>query len=141
MIGGHKWDGRFMAVAETVATWSKDPSAKVGALLVAPDGRMTSWGFNGFPRGVSDDGRLQVKSSRLALTVHAEMNALLNCPVDPVGWTLYVTKHPCLECAKAIIQKGIERVVCPDPAGSWSDEQTEARDLLREAGATVQAPV
>jgi dCMP deaminase len=135
-----KWDARFTAVAELVATWSKDPDAKVGAVVVAPNGRQLSTGFNGFPRGVQDsEARLLNKGAKRALTVHAELNALLNCPVQPAGWTMYSTLHPCTACANAIIQSGVGRLVCPapDPDSGWFDDQRTARSLLNEAGVTL----
>lgn len=132
-----KWDWRMMDVAKwNVASWSKDPSEGVGALLVSPDFRQVSWGFNGFPRGIEDtEERLNDKETKLKLTIHAELNALNNAVVDVTGWTLYCTKFPCSNCAKSIIQKGIKRLVCPAIRGdsSWILDQTLALNLLKEA--------
>lgn len=133
----NKWDSRFMDLADAVARWSKDPDEGVGALLVSPDRRNVSWGFNGFPRRMADSSeRLLEKEVRRRLTVHAELNALLNCPTHPEQWTLYVTKHPCHECAKAIVQADVYRVVCPDfeQDSSWAPSCRLAREILREAG-------
>lgn len=132
-----KWDERFMSLALAVADWSKDPDECVGAILVSPDRRNVSWGFNGIPRRMSDSpGRLLNKETKLKLTVHAELNALLNCPLPPASWTLYVTKHPCHECAKAIVQADVCRVVCPDfgSHSSWAPSCHLARSILEEAG-------
>ena len=49
-----KWDRRFLALAEHVADWSKDPSTKTGAVIVRPDRTIASMGYNGFPRGMAD---------------------------------------------------------------------------------------
>ena len=96
-------------------------------------------GYNGFPRGVNDSpGRLNIQDVKNALTVHAELNAIFFSPVTPKRWTLYSTKHPCLHCAKAIIQSGMARVVCPSPDGHWVDEQREALHLFDEVGLQVQ---
>ncbi len=138
-----KWDYRFdRLVHQEVADWSKDPDEQVGALLVSPDRRLVSWGYNGFPRGIEDDEeRLADTVTKNRITVHAEMNALLNATVDVRGWTLYVTKFPCCSkgCAQAIIQKGLLRVLAPEPViGSrWYMDQLAAQDLLKEAGVEV----
>jgi dCMP deaminase len=119
-----KWDRRFLELAANeVAEWSKE--------------RQVTWGFNGFPRGVRDTpDRLDDKETKNKLTVHAELNALLNAGVDIVGWTLYVTKAPCLSCALAIIQKRIARVVSAPVIGtsSWSKSQWDGLAILKEAG-------
>jgi len=134
-----KWDKRFRNVAEDVALWSKDPFKGVGAVVVSPDKRRVSWGYNGFPAGVADDDRLNDKELKNRLMVHAELNAILNARTDLTGWTLYCTKAPCLECASAVIQAGITRIVFaePDPDGSWYDRQLDALRALNEAGVKV----
>lgn len=131
-----EWDGRFMRQALEVATWSKDPEVKVGAIVVSQDKRRVSWGYNGFPRGVHDTKDRLKGSERVPLTAHAELNTILNAGCDLSGWTLFVTRPPCLECAKAIIQARISRVVCmPLPEGSsWAEACKQAAGLLREVG-------
>ena len=108
-----KWDRRFIALAGHVAQWSKDPSTKVGAVLVRPvDMTVISMGFNGFPRGVNDlEERYSNRPLKYKLVVHAELNAILTAKEPLTGAHLYVTLSPCNECAKAIIQSGIARVV------------------------------
>ncbi len=132
-----KWDKRFFCiVANEVADWSKDPKEGHGCIVVSPDHRQFTLGFNGFPRGIADtDERLEDRSVKNKLTIHAELNALLNAVVDIKGWTLYVTKAPCLPCALAIINKGIGRVVCPpiEQTSSWAKTQWDARAVLIEA--------
>lgn len=109
----NKWDLRFMELAMYVADWSKDPSTRVGAVVVAPDRRIVSLGYNGFPRGVADtDERLNDRPIKYAFVAHAERNAIDNADVSMRGCTLYVTLQPCAECTKSIIQKGIAKVVC-----------------------------
>jgi len=136
-----KWDWRMMEiVTKNVATWSKDLDEGVGALLVSPDRRQVSWGFNGFPRSIEDTAeRLNDKDLKNKLMVHAEMNAMLNSAVDISGWTLYCTKFPCPNCATAIIQKGITRVVSPTirQDSRWIADQMLSRLLLRESGVSL----
>ncbi len=136
---GPKWDSRFMAVAHEVASWSKDPSKRVGAVLVSPDGRRASWGYNGLPVGLSDTQYLS-DEHRKELSVHAELNALANCSERPTGWHLFVTKSPCAPCAIVLIQFGVARVVAPPVLGgsSWAESQRLARIALTEAGMTVE---
>ncbi len=115
---------------------SKDPDEKVGCVIVGPDGTEVALGYNGLPRGIWDtDGRLGQPDVKNQLTVHAELNAILNARRDLTGWALFVSKPPCLECAKAIIQAGINCVVCPpvDESSSWAWEQRLAQRLLHEA--------
>lgn len=70
--------------------------------------------------------------------MHAELNCILNA-TDTIGWTLYVTKPPCIKCAAAIIQAGIAVVVCPslDPNSSWFLDQKEAQNILIESRTVV----
>lgn len=110
------WDKYFMRLAVDVASRSKDPSTKIGAVIVGPDNEIRSTGYNGFPRGVNDtEERLTNRPTKYICTVHAEANAIFNAVRSGIsvrGCTLYVAGlPPCHECAKAIIQSGIRRVV------------------------------
>lgn len=134
-----KWDQRMLQVAETVATWSKDPDSAVGCVITTEDRRYITWGFNGFPAGVKDDGRLQDKVLKNSLMVHAEANAIVNARSSVEDCSLFSTKAVCIDCAKLIIQAGIARVVCPRPdqKSRWLDSNRRAKMLLREAGLEV----
>lgn len=129
---------RFLRIAyHEVAGWSKDPDKKVGCLVVSPDRRRWTAGYNGFPVGVADTiDRLADKDTKNRLSVHAELNAIFNARADVSGWTMYITHPPCLECAKAIIQVGLGHVVHPliDRDSRWAGDQWHASVLLREAG-------
>lgn len=111
------WDQVMMRMAQVIATMSKDPSTKVGAVLISPDRTRISVGYNGFPRQIPDveawwNNRLNDKEfSKYELVRHAEMNAITQAKTDLAGWTLYVTHHPCMDCAKHIVAEGIARVV------------------------------
>lgn len=133
-----KWHDRFMQMAIMVSTWSKDPKRKVGAVIVAPDLRQFSVGYNGFPRGVKDtNDRLYCKNLKLSLMVHAERNAMYNCPFNMKGSTIYVTKYPCAECAKGIVQTGI-RLLVTEKADfghkTWGPSFLTAELILKEGG-------
>lgn len=135
-----KWDARFLALAQHVAQWSKDPSTKCGAVVVGCDPRNISLGYNGFPRGIADDHRLEDRLTKYKLIIHAEQNALDNATFDTAGATIYCV-HPCLQCAKSIVSKRISRVVCPPlppiEEGRWTHEIPQARSVLEEAGIRV----
>lgn len=130
-----KWDKRFMQLATSVATWSKDPECQVGAVLVSPGKREFAFGYNGLAAGLEDTKAiLEDKDVKNSLIVHAEVNAILNARRDVGGWTLYCTKAPCLACANAMIQAGIAKLYCPAPLGTWADENKAALALLNQVG-------
>lgn len=140
------WDTRFMALAEHVATWSKDPTTKVGAVIVRPDRTVASLGYNGPPRGVSDAYSYENRQRKLARTIHAELNAILSSHVPVAGYTLYVTLPPCDRCAAHIVQAGIKRVVCSvstslDYPDRWALEIAEGRKIFMEAGIVLDGQV
>lgn len=141
----NKWDFRFLRIAQEVAQWSKDPGTKVGAVLVS-DRRIIATGYNGFPQGIGDSfERYADRETKIAYTVHAEVNAILNAakngsPTD--NSTLYVTFPPCVACSTAVIQAGVTRVVRPDLSTAperWRKSFHEGRNLLLEAGVKVEA--
>lgn len=139
------WDKRFLDLASHIAQWSKDPSTKVGAVIVDKDRRVVSLGYNGFPRNVHDtDDRLNNKSIKLQLVKHAEENAILNSLQRPVNCTLYVTHHPCASCAGSIIQSGITRVAFPkhsldDGFGErWKTSISLAQEIFTEANVKLE---
>lgn len=107
-----KWDYRFLDLAEFISSWSKDPSTKVGAVIIDPNNRIVSVGYNGFPQGVIDDDRLNDRETKYKIIVHGEMNAILFANRDLKNCTLYTYPFmPCPRCASMIIQAGINRVV------------------------------
>ena len=111
------WDEYFMGVAALSAMRSKDPNSQVGACIVSGDNKILSMGYNGFPRGCSDDvfpwdREGEPLETKYHYVTHSELNAILNYRGGSLeGAKLYVTMFPCNECAKAIIQAGIKTVV------------------------------
>ena len=112
------WDEYFMGIAMLAAKRSKDPSTQVGACIVSPENIIISTGYNGMPKGCSDDefpwersGEEEIET-KYPYVVHAELNAILNSNGrDLRGSRIYVALFPCNECAKAIIQSGIKEVI------------------------------
>jgi dCMP deaminase len=135
----NKWDDRFIKLAQHVSEWSKDPSTKVGAVVVDDDHIVFGIGYNGFPRGVTDsESRLQNRDIKYSYVVHSEANAILNSTAPLEGCTIYTWPlFPCNECAKLIVQSGIKRVVGPDPLINhirWKDSNSVALQMFKEAG-------
>lgn len=132
------WDTFFFSLAEQVATLSKDPDRKVGAVLVSPDRRQMSFGYNGFPPTIADTpSALADKELKLKLMVHAEDNCLRQAPFSTVGGMLYVTRFPCADCARKILKHQIAKVVAPKPNTAhsrWGASWWVARELMRNEG-------
>lgn len=131
------WDRYFMGIARLSAMRSKDPRTQVGACIVDSENRILSVGYNGMPRGCKDSefpwGRSATdhNDTKYPYVVHAEMNAILNFRGGTLeGSTLYVTMSPCCECAKAIIQVGIRKVIYAD---EWRDSEATRR-MFEAAG-------
>ena len=138
------WDDRWSATAAHFALMSKDPSTQVGAVIVR-DNLLLVQGWNGLPRRVRDlTERLTDRPTKLAMTIHAEMNCALTAARNGVplaGGTCYVTAPPCSQCAAALIQAGVVRVVHPAPspefAARWADSLALASKMFAEAGVAV----
>ena len=136
------WDEYFMGVAHLSGMRSKDPNTQVGACIVSPDNKILSMGYNGFPKGCSDDEfpweRENDKDSNLTkypFVTHSELNAILNYRGGSLeGTKLYVSLFPCNECAKAIIQSGIKRIVYLDDKYKNSNNNIAARHMFRISG-------
>jgi dCMP deaminase len=138
-----KWEHRFLELAQFWANkCSKDPSRKVGAVIVRPDTTIVSMGYNGFPRGVKDDAsRYEERELKLKLVVHAEENAILTAKEDLSKCTIFSTLYPCSECTKTIIQAGIKDVVCYErvahPSHDLAFHMDWSAQMFSEAGVVV----
>lgn len=133
------WDEYFMGLAHLSALRSKDPNTQVGAAIVDENHRVVSVGYNGFPMGVSDDEfpwsrEGDVLTSKYAFVVHAELNAILNSQRSVRGCTIYVSLFPCNECAKAIIQSGIKKIVYESDKYNGVDTNIASKRMLKAAG-------
>ena len=140
------WDEYFMGLAHLSALRSKDPNTQVGAAIIDENNRVVSVGYNGFPKGCSDDEfpwerEGSMLESKYAFVVHAELNAILNSPRPVRGCTLYVSLFPCNECAKAIIQSGIRKIVYESDKYNGIDSNIASKKMLEAAGVElVQIP-
>lgn len=139
-----KWDNRYLSLAREIAAWSKDPSTKIGAVIVGQKKEVLAQGFNGFPRGIDDsEVRYNNRETKYKFVVHAEMNAIYNATYSGTsldGSTLYVYGLPvCSECAKGVIQVGIKRVVVlkSRDVGNWNESIILSKEMFKEAGIEI----
>lgn len=134
------WDEYFLNITIEVARRSTCLRRGVGAILVR-DKRILTTGYNGAPRGLAhceETGCLREQHGvpsgerhELCRGLHAEMNAMLQAAIHGVeigGATLYCTDHPCVLCAKMLINCGIKRIVT---CGDYPDDL--AKQMLKAA--------
>ena len=142
----NKWDQRFLHLAGHISDWSKDPSTKVGCVVVGSDREIRSTGFNGFPRGIEDSSeRLDDRNQKYPLICHAEENAIMHAArvgVSLKGCVAYVTWPPCTRCARSLIQAGVVEVVFPeniDVPERWVADFDMSMSMMKEAGLEVRS--
>ena len=135
-----KWDIRFLELSESIASWSKDPSRGVGAVIVSPLRQVLATGYNGLPRGVEVHPDRLERPVKYDLIVHAEMNAIIQCArngTSPVGATLYSSFSPCIHCTLSIVQAGIARVVTRkimEGDAHWNESLEKSISMFQEVG-------
>ena len=138
------WDEYFMGIALLSAKRSKDPSTQVGACIVDQDNKVVSIGYNGMPRNCDDSQLTREKGegldSKYLYVCHAEFNAILNTRDGSQlkGCKVYVTLFPCNECAKAIIQTGIKKIIYLSDKYSDQISTQASKKLLKLAGVEVE---
>jgi len=138
MTLNNKWHKRFLNVAYEAASWSKDTSTKVGALIIGADKKPKSFGYNGMPRDVDDDvPERHERPAKYLYFEHAERNAIYNADVPLDGCTIYITHFPCADCARAIIQKRISTVVIDAKNNDRENEGLAERFAAQWAAADV----
>jgi dCMP deaminase len=147
-----KWNKKFLDMVALVASWSRDPSTKVGAVIVDRMNNVRSVGYNGFPRNVDDNraDRWNDRPTKYKFAEHAERNAIFaaarhGTPIE--GCKMYLGWYPCADCARAIIQVGIKQVVIDgrkyDPESSsarderWAEDFRIAKEMFDEAEVNV----
>ena len=135
------WDEYFMGVAKLSGMRSKDPNTQVGCCIVSPENKILSMGYNGFPRGCSDDDFPWAREgedpleTKYIYSTHSELNAILNYGGGSLkGSKLYVSLFPCNECAKAIIQSGIKTIVYDSDKYAHTPSVIASKRMLDAAG-------
>ncbi|MBB1062320.1 ComE operon protein 2 [Limosilactobacillus fastidiosus] len=108
------WDQYFMIQAALLASRSTCNRLSVGAVLVR-DKRIIAGGYNGSVSGDTHciDVGCYLRNDHCVRTIHAEMNAILQCAkfgISTDGASLYVTDFPCLQCTKSLLQAGIKEI-------------------------------
>lgn len=135
------WHMRFQDLAKHFATWSKDPSTQVGAVIVNSNRVIVATGYNGFARGVEDtDERLNDREEKYPRVIHAEINAILNANASVMDCVLYTWPFPCCcPCSALVIQSGIKMVVAPGNVPErWKKTVEMGFDMFDEAGVVVK---
>ena len=139
-----RWDEYFMGISKLAGMRSKDPNTQVGACIVSEDNNILSMGYNGFPKGCSDDDfpwdrEGDMLHSKYAYVTHSELNAILNFRGGSLeGSKLYVSLFPCNECAKAIIQSGIREVVYDSDKYEKTPGVIASKKMLTSAGVKLR---
>lgn len=139
-----KWDKRFLRLARTISSWSKDESTQVGAVIVRPDKTIASVGFNGFPKTMPDKEELyKNRDEKYSRIIHAEMNAALFSHDESLnGYTLYT--YPMMSCERCfvhMVQLGITRFVYPEAEQRhlirWSESFERVKQYAKECNVTL----
>lgn len=145
----YKWDTRFLALAKEISTWSKDPSTKVGCVLVNTETHdVIGMGYNGFPTGIKDDDRLLDRNIKYDLILHAEDNAIMNAKNNTWDAVYTYPLPPCARCACKLIQasrsnlKTVITVMEPDKDIGWPERWIHSIDasfsVLKEAQVSIK---
>lgn len=137
------WYRRFLDMAQHVASWSKDPSTKCGAVIVDKYGTVVSTGYNGFPRGVNDDPlRYSDRAYKYDHTIHAEINAVIQARSSITDHVIFVWPMlPCIRCAAVLVQSDVSEVVSIKLPSSledrWGESVRKSKALFSEVGIKV----
>jgi len=139
-----KWNLRFLVLAHEIGRWSKDPSSRVGCLVIDDNRNHLSMGYNGFPRGVPDDPEMLAnREIKYKIIVHAEANAIASAARNGHsldGGTMFTKMFPCSQCASLIIQAGIKCVVYvenKDYEERWKDSVSVSKTMFSQVGVQV----
>lgn len=139
------WDERFINLSKYIASWSKDRSTQVGAIIVGKNREVLSTGYNGFPRGVDDTiEERHERPLKYKWTEHAERNAIYNAARNGIqleGSTIYLEWFPCCDCARAISQSGIAKLVCGKPDFEherWGEDFKISNTILKLSGVKIK---
>ena len=151
MKDNKNWVDYFIKIASAVKTKSKDPSTKIGAVIVGEDNEIVSTGYNSFPRGLNDEiAERFERPEKYNWFEHAERNSIYNAArigVSVKGCTIYLTCGlPCIDCARGIINSGISKIVCKKGENKshglkgkhWEENISKAEEMLEEADIDIE---
>jgi dCMP deaminase len=141
------WDEYFINIAEQVKLKSKDNKTQIGVVIVGKDNEIVSTGYNSFARGINDNvNERQERPEKYFWFEHAERNAIYNAArigVSTLGTTMYMTCGiSCADCARAIINSGISKIVLREGKGAtnikWQESAERSMIMFKEAGVIVE---
>ena len=141
------WDEYFINIAEQVKLKSKDEKTQIGVVVVGKDNEIVSTGYNSFARGINDDiDERQERPEKYFWFEHAERNAIYNAArigVSTLGTTMYMTcGMSCSDCARAIINSGVSKIVLRKGKGAkgdkWNESSVRSMKMFEEAGVIVE---
>jgi dCMP deaminase len=142
-MGATNWNQRFFLLAKHVSEWSRDPSTRVGCVIVGTSNEIRAIGYNGLPRSIEDSPSRLERPQKYAWVEHAERNAIYaaaRAGVPLEGCRMYVSWFPCIDCARAIVQVGITHIFGIEPdwvSEPWGPQFRTSKTLLEEAGVAV----
>lgn len=141
------WDEYFINIAEQVKLKSKDNRTQIGVVVVGKDNEIVSTGYNSFARGINDNlDERQERPEKYFWFEHAERNSIYNAArigVSTLGTTMYMTcGMSCSDCARAIINSGISKIVLRKGKGAkgdkWNESSERSIQMFKEAGVIVE---
>jgi dCMP deaminase len=143
------WDQYFISMAYLVSMKSKDPSTKVGCVIVGPDNEVVSTGYNSFPRLLNDTvPERSQRPAKYMFIEHAERNAIANAArigVSTKDCRIYLPWYPCVDCARIMIQSGIKEIIIHKEfpgndvtAAHWHESMAVGQEMLKECGVSVR---
>lgn len=136
------WDTCFMLLALVISLRSKDPSTKVGSVIVDSKNRIVSLGYNGFPRGCSDHEypwtKEPNKDNKYLYVVHSEQNAVSNSSKSLEGCKIYVTLFPCNKCSQVLIQEGVKEIVYLNNKSFENEIYKASLRMLKSSGVVIR---
>jgi len=135
------WDEYFMLQAMLASFKSKDPSTRVGCVIVDENHHQVTMGYNGMVAGIDEtrlpwgkDKSVPLKYQKYGYVVHSETNAILHATRSLKDCTAYVTLFPCNECAKLIASKQIKEVIYLSDKHSSTEGTQMSKYLFDLAG-------
>ena len=139
------WNKRFVDLSIFISKWSKDRSTGVGAVIADSNNRILSIGYNGFPSGCDDEDETKhQRPAKYLYTEHAERNAIYSAARNGIslnGSIIYLSWFPCADCARAIIQSGITKMVCIKPDindKTFGESFIAAQKMFEEVGMIIE---
>ena len=137
------WDECFMRMAHVIAERSKDPSTQTGAVVVDENNVVVGMGYNGFPRGISNDAlpwerEGDFENTKYAYICHAEENAVYNANISTEGCKIYCALFPCNECSKTLIQNGIKEVIYESDKYMEESHTKVSKKMFKLAGVKLR---